>query len=647
MRMTINHRKLCAAFLALIMLTASISVSAETRYMPDVTAAMSKPDYWVGKDSTPDEVLTSMEEIKKINQDIIHGEGTHVWDMTTWTQDTYDGNARNKELKDAAEADARSCYEDYGAKYKNGKEGSFEEIYTDMIANCWDDDAKASMSTGYAICTKRTDLRNFPCPDSLQDDKDDPDFDVQFLTAVSVGEPLVIQGKSTDDKYYHARTSYLSGWVSADDIAFCKNRQEWLSAWNFDGTNALVVYDDKIVTEDSNSTPETANRKLTMGVRLKIADRADWSGRISNRLAYNNYVVWMPVRNNDGSFKNQLALISEHCKVHEGYLPVTTRNLAGVMFNQLGNTYGWGGMLGSQDCSGYIRDVYRCFGIELARNTNYQAASPVRKFNLEGKTNEEKTAIIKDLPLGAELIFSGHAMLYLGNEGDKLYVISNVSNVVINGTKSKVRGAVINTLDVTRANGKSWLESLHTAEIPYYDQTEKSFEQAIITAPANVTWTGKAQTPKPLIKLEGKELKEGKHYNLSYTSNVNVGTATIKASGKGRYSGTLSTTFKILPKGTSIKKLKVGKRSVTVQWKKQAQKMSSARITGYQIQYATNSKFTKNAKKVKVKKYTRISKQIKGLKKNKKYYVRIRTYKTIKKKTYYSKWSKAKSLKAK
>ena len=742
-----NIMKYCALLMATLMPMSSLVVSAQTTYLPDVSVSMSKASYWVDKDVDPDELLATPEEIRQINRDIIAAEndrdnpfkvGSGVWDMTTWTRDTYDGEQRNSELVSAAMDDAEYSYNGLKARFKFNEETgqydkytsfdeAYENLYKEMIDNCVDKDAGPSMATGYAICTTRTELRCFPSATPLPDDPTDPDYDVQYLSAVGVGEPMIIRGKSGDGKYYQARTSYLSGWVRATDIAFCEDRDQWLSAWNFDDNKALIVYDDKITTEDSNAAPETANRKLTMGVKLRIADRSEWTGLINNRSAYNNYVVWMPVRHEDGSFENKLALIPEHCKVHEGYLPLTTRNLAGVMFNQLGNAYGWGGMLSSQDCSGYIRNVYRCFGLELGRNTNNQAAQPVRKFDLSDMSDEEKAAIIKQLPLGAELIFYGHAMLYLGHEGDKLYVISSVSNLMVNGSKTRVRGNVINTLDIQRADGTSWLHNLHTAAIPYYNVKAKELTGAVmkgladksytgspltpvsgltlngvtlkenrdytliyennteigtalvtavgkgryegivngnfkITAPElvttdikeatietikNQTYTGSPLTPKPKVSLKGVSLVENKDYSLSYSGNNKVGQATMTITGKGNYSGSRKVSFKIIPKGTKISRLAKGKGSIRIKWKKQAEKMPSSRISGYQIQYATNSKFTKDKKTVRVKKYTTTAKEIKKLKRKKKYYVRIRTFKQVGKVTYYSAWSKARPIETK
>jgi len=73
--------------------------------------------------------------------------------------------------------------------------------------------------------------------------------------------------------------------------------------------------------------------------------------------------------------------------------------------------------------------------------------------------------------------------------------------------------------------------------------------------------------------------------------------------------------------------------------------MAKSRISGYQIQLATDKKFTKNKKTVNVKGYKKVSRKVKRLKAKKKYYIRIRTYKTVSGKNYYSGWSKVKTAK--
>ena len=157
-------------------------------------------------------------------------------------------------------------------------------------------------------------------------------------------------------------------------------------------------------------------------------------------------------------------------------------------------------------------------------------------------------------------------------------------------------------------------------------------------------YDGKAKKPTVTVKTsKGKKLVLGTDYTVKYSSNTKVGKATAIITFKGDYKGTVSKTFTIKPKSTSISKLTKKIKGFTVKWNKK-----TTQTTGYEIQYATNSSFTKNKKTVTVKNNKTTSKTISNLKANKKYYVRIRTYKTVKingKSTkIYSSWSKAKSV---
>jgi len=141
-------------------------------------------------------------------------------------------------------------------------------------------------------------------------------------------------------------------------------------------------------------------------------------------------------------------------------------------------------------------------------------------------------------------------------------------------------------------------------------------------------------------------LNEYDDYTVTYKNNRNVGKATVILTGTGKYTGTAQTTFDIVPKGTSISKINKAKKGFTVKWKKQTAKMPKNRITGYQIRYSLKSSM-KSAKTIKVKGYKASSKKISKLKSRKKYYVQIRTYMKVGGKTYYSGWSKKRSVKTK
>lgn len=118
-----------------------------------------------------------------------------------------------------------------------------------------------------------------------------------------------------------------------------------------------------------------------------------------------------------------------------------------------------------------------------------------------------------------------------------------------------------------------------------------------------------------------------------------MGSYKVTITGKGSYTGSKAATFKIVPKGTSLFKVKKAKNGLTVTWKKQRKE-----TTGYQIRYAT-SKTLKGAKVKTVKGASKGSLKVSKLRGGKKYYVQIRTYKKTGGKTYYSTWSKAKAVK--
>ena len=161
---------------------------------------------------------------------------------------------------------------------------------------------------------------------------------------------------------------------------------------------------------------------------------------------------------------------------------------------------------------------------------------------------------------------------------------------------------------------------------------------------ADKTYTGSSIKPTVTVKAIGTTgsvvtLKRGTDYILSYATNKNVGYGTVTITGKGNYSGTKRVTFKINPKGTTLKTLTATSKGLKATWTKQATKMSTSYITGYQIQYSTSSTFSSGTTTVNAVKYSTVSKTISKLKAKKKYYVRIRTYKIVNSEYYVSPWS--------
>lgn len=168
----------------------------------------------------------------------------------------------------------------------------------------------------------------------------------------------------------------------------------------------------------------------------------------------------------------------------------------------------------------------------------------------------------------------------------------------------------------------------------------------VVAHPTEVTlsttsykYDGKVKKPSVVVKDAEGNVITSANYDVKYASGrKNVGKYKVTVTFKGYYEGSLSATFSIIPKGTSISKVSASSKGFTVKWKKQA-----TQTTGYQIQYCTASNF-KGAKTVTVSKNSTLSKKITKLKGKKKYYIRIRTYKTVGKEKVYSAWSGKKSV---
>ena len=204
-----------------------------------------------------------------------------------------------------------------------------------------------------------------------------------------------------------------------------------------------------------------------------------------------------------------------------------------------------------------------------------------------------------------------------------------------NGTDYTV--SYSNNTKVGTATVKITGKGNYTGSVSKTYSIKNNFKKATVSGISTKAFTGKNITQSITVKYNGKTLKNGTDYTVSYSNNKSIGTATVKITGKGSYTGTITKTFKINPAKQEIQKLTAKSKAFFVDW---AQKGSA---TGYEIQYATNSKFT-SAKKVTITNNKTDTKTISKLSGKKKYYVRVRSYTTVKGTKYYGAWSASKSV---
>ena len=583
---------LAAAFFAVLALALGFTATAyadsdedeyalqSVMHLPDVTDDMMDASYWSAKQKDPDTVLADRATIDALNQAGIDGEGTMLQPLKEAGEYYFD-QGRQQTLQDSAHTELFVGYPESGidpmvgyAEDENGNILTAEEA-EEILQNYPTDGSVPDIASQYGIVTTHTTMRAFPTDRMLGLTPGDKDDDNLYLSMLRVNEPVIVRAQSVDKKFLLCISSCMNPeWVPVEDVAICKNKDQWLEAWDIPAGQELVVTGYKVRTEQSRETPNTANRMLYMGTVLERVDLDSPEEAleiVGTSSAFDRHVCYLPVRNENGAYSKELALIGTSAKVSEGYLPLTTANIAEVALRSLGQMYGWGGMLEANDCSGYVRDVYKCFGLELARNTTWQMNLPVRKYDLTGLDDAHKAAAIAQMPLGTVLFWGGHEMIYLGQENGKLYVISALGGIGdvydVGGYSYQVKGVVINTLDIVRGNGNSWLTTLTCANIPYISNTVAGpslydvafYENAVVWPGKSYKHTGKAITPK--VSIDG--LEKDADYKVSFKNNVAPGTATVTISGIGDYSGSISNSFQVEKIAQTIKAKKSVKKTVS------------------------------------------------------------------------------------
>ncbi len=522
-------KKTVSAVLAVILIICtlfSVGSLAESNiiYPAGITKEMCVPSYWYNKGiGSGDKLLMTAAEIAKVNQAAINGKNTNVIDLFN-IKDSYDATSQKNSLANLS-VPSRTWYID-------GRQIDKNALFNKIISAIKTTGFEGTQNTKYTVCTSHAELKAYPVEDFVGYSDTDPDNEI-VNSSLCVNEPFAVRQKCEIDGevFYWGYTTNCTGWVNAKNLALCSDKNEWYDACRVDlnGKDFIVVTQDKIITEPSLSTPYMSEVRLNLGTILKLVPKDKIPSTIGERGTFNNYVVYLPVRNADGTYQKKPALISEHCSVSVGFLPFTQKNLLDVAFSCLGNRYGWAGMLYSMDCSLYTRVIYRCFGFEFPRNTIWQQLVPNTLISLDSLDEVQREQLIETLPIGTLLYFDGHTMMYIGSEKGKNYVISDLGSFVDSEGDIVAKTAysiVMNPLTVRRGSGKTWLSQLTGAVTPVAPaDVGKCDISAVKNSSGNITVS---------VSYDGKELYE----NVNYTVKINGDEVTV--TGERNFSGTAS-----------------------------------------------------------------------------------------------------------
>lgn len=228
------------------------------------------------------------------------------------------------------------------------------------------------------------------------------------------------------------------------------------------------------------------------------------------------------------------------------------------------------------------------------------------------------------------------------NTTDKIWWTSGNEDIVYIDRNGKLRAFSTGTVAVKgeSSSGKvcTFIVNVVSSGTTTYDtEPTKNITLAKIDGLGNKAYTGSTITPNVSVLFNPcTELIPDVDYTISYTNNKNVGTATVKVVGKGKYTGTITKTFKILPATVSSLKQNTSysTTSITMSWKK------LSNVTGYEVYRATSA----NGKYTKVKTTTSTTYKQGKLTRGKTYYYKVRAYKTVNGSNIYGNYSSVKAM---
>ena len=198
---------------------------------------------------------------------------------------------------------------------------------------------------------------------------------------------------SADKEWAFVQSYNYAAWVRYEHIAIGDRQliDQYKNASRF-----LVITGDKVRTSFNPEVPALSELQLDMGIRIPLADPETVENSLYGQNPYTSYVVLLPLRNHEGRLEIKPALIARNKDVNQGFIPFTRENIIRQAFKFLGERYGWGHSYNGRDCTGFVMEVYKTFGIQMPRNTGQQGSGSFgenTRFTPESSREEKLKAL--------------------------------------------------------------------------------------------------------------------------------------------------------------------------------------------------------------------------------------------------------------
>lgn len=435
------------------------------RIVPNATAEMQTPEFWISRIANPDKVILTPEQIVALNK-------------KNSTRDTHFTDAFGNPFSIDEPVESRDRI---GIMYHVEDPLKYTSFPSDSLKfrierhNTWfrdakmfdlrmvamDDDVKqaiidntnvsaipsGSVRPQYGIIVRHTLGRMMPW-DFPASGRSGNLTDGLQAGLIDFGQPVAILHVSKDGRWYYVRSEISFNWIQADNVALAT--PDAIRSY-IDSKDFIVPTCHKVPIY-SNSDFKVFLVDFYMGAKVKLEEKTGAG-----------YRVTYPYRKADGSFGTAQGWVKPDAQVSVGYQPFTQRNVINTMFSVLYRPYGWADSWNERDCCGTIRGVLRSCGIYTGRWTSHQlhASDHVVMFPKD-TPKEKKYEFLKGVEPGITLVGDGgHISMYLGEVNGHQYVIhqSGYSYNDENGERLTVRRVNVNDTELDGgSNIGQWTE---------------------------------------------------------------------------------------------------------------------------------------------------------------------------------------------
>ena len=374
-------------------------------------------NYWVEKTENADHVLKNQHEITGFNQGMFATD-QHMVDLVLFP-DEMPGSEVEAKIRAISKPNKSNLYDADGSLL--GQQGY--RTYTDNLAL---GKIPEPVTVRFALVVDRADMRAYPTDDSYYKSQEDHNLDRFQENGLFPGDALAVLHVSADKEWAFVQSYNYAAWVRSENIALGERQtiRQYKNASRF-----LVITGAKVFTSFNPEVSALSELQLDMGVHVPLADPADKTNKLYGQNPYTSYTVLLPVRNDEGRLEISQALIARNKDVHKGFIPFTRANIIRQSFKFLGERYGWGHSNNARDCTGFVMEIYKTFGIYMPRNTGQQGSGSFGE-NIrftDDSSEKDKLHAVKNMDVGDLIYVPGHVLMSIGKVDGEPYVIHDVS----------------------------------------------------------------------------------------------------------------------------------------------------------------------------------------------------------------------------